>query len=285
MIAPKKSSPKIQNSHFMIGGKSLDNNNACLSVVTITFNDYDGLVRTSQTIDDTQVEWIVIDGSNSELVKAQNAKLLQNRNVKLIQESDRGRFHAMNKGLDLSNGNLICFMNSGDQFATKEVSAKVLDSWNREKWVWAVGGTIAVNDQGIHQWRWPMPNHKSYKLRLGLNSYCHQSTVYEKKFLKELDGFYENSLYSDWLTSLLLSQKSEPFISDDLWALFLVDGISSQQSLEYWSKESIRLRKLGKVKIGKISIIDFTAQNLMKFFLQTRRGRLIRTDLVRKYPI
>jgi glycosyltransferase involved in cell wall biosynthesis len=259
--------------------------NARLTVVTITFNDHEGLMQTSQSLDDSQVEWIVIDGSNSDLTKTQNIELLKHRKVLHIQEPDEGRFNAMNKGLSLSTGNLVCFMNSGDRFANIDVPYKIINSWNEKKWVWAVGNTIAIDEDGKHQWKWPMPRHKSLKLRIGVNSYCHQSTVYEASALKKLNGFFEQSLYSDWLTSLLLSTRIKPYISDDTWAFFLTNGISSQQSLEYWSRESIRLRKIGNVKIGRIFLIDFLIQVSCKAFLQTKRGRLIRPDLSRKYPV
>lgn len=256
-----------------------------LSVVTITFNDHEGLIKTSKSIDDSKIEWIVIDGSNSENAKSQNTKLLSSRNVLHIQEQDTGRFNAMNKGLGFATGDLICFMNSGDQFAHTNVTTEILNSWSTHQWNWAVGDTIAIDSNDEQQWSWPTPKHRSLKLRIGVNSYCHQATVYEIQTLRELGGFYEDSLFSDWLTSLQLSEKTKPFLSNSLWAYFLTNGISSQQTLQFWSRESVRLRRFGNLKIGGFRFTDSLIQRLAQAFLQTKRGRLIRTDLSRKYPI
>jgi glycosyltransferase involved in cell wall biosynthesis len=254
-----------------------------ISVVTITFNDSNGLLATASSLTDGIDEWIVIDGSTDPKSKLANQLLLKDRAAKLIQEPDNGRFDAMNKGLKLATRPIILFLNSGDSFSGTNVPRVIESIFSQENCIWAVGQVHAVNEKHEFQWRWPCPNHNSLKLRLGINSYCHQATAYQTEILRNLGGFEKDSLYSDWQTSLILSKIERPFVHDSIWSHFLVDGISSVQTVEYWESESHRLRMRAGVYIGKSRWLDFLAQKAAGAFIKSTRGRLIRPDLVKKY--
>jgi len=254
-----------------------------LSVVTITFNDPDGLASTARSLPSEQVDWIVVDGSTSPSCKAENIKILSTFKVNLVQEHDLGRFDAMNKGLSIARGDYIIFLNGGDAFVSLETPRVIVEFLRKQDIEWAIGQTNAVDENGLHQWTWPMPKHNSLKFRLGINSYCHQATVYKRSLLNEVGGFKRESLYSDWQTSLILSDKVRPIISTDIWTNFLVNGISSSLTIDYWASESIKLRKEVKKFIGGTRLTDSIAQKLAALFISTTRGQLIRPDLVKKY--
>lgn len=75
----------------------------CRSIVEQTFNDF---------------EWIVIDGgSNKETLDMLEA--YRWRMDYFVSEPDRGIYYAMNKGIKVSKGVYINFMNAGDTFAYK----------------------------------------------------------------------------------------------------------------------------------------------------------------------
>lgn len=98
-----------------------------LSVITVNYNDVEGLKYTSQSVRDfscacdSDVEYIIIDGGSkdgSEDYLNDICNMHGFHEVKVISEPDNGIYDAMNKGLD----NLSCeskyviFMNSGDGF-------------------------------------------------------------------------------------------------------------------------------------------------------------------------
>jgi glycosyltransferase involved in cell wall biosynthesis len=256
---------------------------ATLSVVTITFNDPEGLKRTFESLDLHAVEWIVVDGSNIPAVQKHNRNLLDDKDVRLIQEPDNGRFDAMNKGLRAASGELVCLLNGGDTFESQEVPNRVIESFNKESWIWAVGETKAVDAAGAFLWNWPMPSHNSLKLIFGINSYCHQATFVKLHSLADLGFFEIDSLYSDWVVSLLLSRKSRPHLLGFQTTKFLADGISSQQTIEYWKAESVRLRRKYKIEFLGIRLLDSFLQWGAAKFIATARGQLVRSDLVKKY--
>lgn len=89
-----------------------------LSIITINYNNKDGLNRTiksivSQSI--TDYEYIIIDGGSTDgsvdVIK-QNADHI----TYWVSEKDNGVYHAMNKGVTQAKGDYCIFMNSGDCF-------------------------------------------------------------------------------------------------------------------------------------------------------------------------
>lgn len=94
-----------------------------LSIITVCFNDLSGLKRTMQSILPLpeHCEWIVIDGASTDgTVEFFNDSSFDHKNISFISESDSGIFDAMNKGIRLSSGTYLNFMNSGDFYNREE---------------------------------------------------------------------------------------------------------------------------------------------------------------------
>jgi len=84
-----------------------------LSVVTITFNNLDELRTTLGSLPNIpQVESVVINGGSCEKTKAY---LSEHRDIVSVSEPDHGISDAFNKGYAASHGELVTFLNSGDQ--------------------------------------------------------------------------------------------------------------------------------------------------------------------------
>jgi putative colanic acid biosynthesis glycosyltransferase len=252
-----------------------------LSIVTISRNNIEGLVKTANTIpvDADYIEWIVIDGDSEDGTRNFLGSL-PHKELKFISEADQGIFDAMNKGLRLAKGELIIFLNAGDSFVSEHIPSTIISAYKKDPWVWAIGGAVTVNSKGDFLWRWPSISPQSWKLRFAINSYCHQSTVYLREQLLQFNGFITDSLHSDWITSLQFLELCPPVIVNEDWTYFLAGGISSTQSLDYWYSESIRLRRLTGTTLWGSKCIDSLIQKMLKIFLKSTRGQVLRPDLV-----
>ncbi len=83
-----------------------------ISIITITYNDYDGLKRTLSSIPDYDfIESVVINGGSDK----STLEHLSSHRGKVINEKDEGIADAFNKGITNSSGNSIMFLNSGDE--------------------------------------------------------------------------------------------------------------------------------------------------------------------------
>ena len=90
-----------------------------VSVITINYNNRDGLERTiesvvNQTFKD--FEYIIIDGNSSDGSKELFLSYKDKYSIRGVSEPDQGLYNAMNKGVDMAQGDYCIFMNSGDAF-------------------------------------------------------------------------------------------------------------------------------------------------------------------------
>lgn len=98
-----------------------------ISVVTVCYNSANTLAKALESVRDQNwphVEHIVIDGGS----KDGTSKILDDFRSSLdcvVSEPDKGIYDAMNKGIQRATGDIICFLNSDDQYADKTVLSRV----------------------------------------------------------------------------------------------------------------------------------------------------------------
>jgi len=98
-----------------------------ISVITVCYNSVKTLERTLRSVVEQEcegVEHIVIDEGSSDgsvdILAAYRTGLAH-----LVSEPDHGIYDAMNKGLALARGEVICFLNADDHYASPQVLLQV----------------------------------------------------------------------------------------------------------------------------------------------------------------
>lgn len=99
-----------------------------VSVITVTYNSADTIeecIRSVALQTHPAIEHIIVDGLSTDgtLAKVEN---LRGSVSHLVSEPDQGIYDAMNKGLALASGDIICYLNSDDFYADKEVISNVV---------------------------------------------------------------------------------------------------------------------------------------------------------------
>lgn len=101
-----------------------------LSIITINYNNRDGLELTAKSITEQSFrdfEWIVVDGGSDDgsrdVLKRYASYITWS-----VSEPDGGIYEAMNKGLEKAKGEYVQFLNSGDSFINESVLKKVFIS-------------------------------------------------------------------------------------------------------------------------------------------------------------
>ena len=98
-----------------------------ISIITVVYNDPLGLEETIRSVSSQSFkdyEYVVVDGGSGEHTQSLLAKNAD-RISKLISEPDNGIYDAMNKGIDISTGEWMIFMNAGDTFYDSQVLQNV----------------------------------------------------------------------------------------------------------------------------------------------------------------
>ena len=99
-----------------------------VSVITVCYNSASTLDACIQSVimqDLFNVQHIVIDGASTDNT-AEVLKKYQQNISNILSESDKGIYDAMNKGIKLATGDIICFLNADDQYANEHVLSTVV---------------------------------------------------------------------------------------------------------------------------------------------------------------
>lgn len=93
-----------------------------LSVITVAFRNYDGVVKTWQSLAHLardpriEFEWIVVDGASGDGTEEFLQECGGEYRLRYVCEKDSGIYDAMNKGIAMAQGRFALFLNSGDVF-------------------------------------------------------------------------------------------------------------------------------------------------------------------------
>jgi glycosyltransferase involved in cell wall biosynthesis len=118
-----------------------------ISIITVAFNSAETIRDTIESVltqVHPQIEYIVIDGDSQdatpEIVRSYGARI-----SRFISEPDRGIYDAMNKGLALSTGDVVGFLNSDDMLLDQDSIAAIAAGFDSTQ-VDAVYGDILMVD-------------------------------------------------------------------------------------------------------------------------------------------
>ena len=98
-----------------------------VSVVTVCYNSADTIEDTIRSVlsqRHDQLEYVVVDGGSTDGTLDILAKY-RDRIDKCVSEPDRGIYDAMNKGVDLAEGEFVGFLNADDVYTNPTVISEV----------------------------------------------------------------------------------------------------------------------------------------------------------------
>lgn len=99
-----------------------------ITVITVCYNAEKVIEDTIKSVvgqSYKNIEYIIIDGSSQDRTMDIVKKYATNDRIRYISEPDNGIYDAMNKGIALSTGDYLEFLNAGDTFVDNKVVASV----------------------------------------------------------------------------------------------------------------------------------------------------------------
>lgn len=165
-----------------------------LSIITINLNNKEGLQKTMasvfcQTFSD--FEYIIIDGGSTD-GSVDEINPISDKLAYWVSEPDTGIYNAMNKGIEKSTGDIICFLNSGDQYYSDtaiEMAVNSIDGINEYSWIYFFDYIHSQLDQYKFQ---VCSSDVSNKARIFVKGFGHPSTFYRKEIFNSIGNFDES---------------------------------------------------------------------------------------------
>lgn len=167
------------------------------SVITVVYNRANLILNAVESVANqsySDVEHVIIDGASTDgtLQKIKNHKL----KIKpiLISEPDQGIYDAINKGIKIATGDIICLLHSDDVFASNTVIETVVAEFGQFTELDAIYGDIAYmklkSPKNIARY-YSSKNFNKYFLKYGVAP-AHPSLFLRKTAIKKI-GLYDHS--------------------------------------------------------------------------------------------
>lgn len=202
-----------------------------LSIITVVFNGKKSIEKTIKNIANQNYEnceYLIIDGGSNDGTK--EIILKYNDLVShFITEKDKGIYDAMNKGIELSNGEWIIFINGGDQINSlafqdcmKELKASTAD---------IIYGDVLIekNEELISEKAMPI------EIINYCQPFCHQSSFVRRKLFTDNLFNLKYKICSDyhWFLNAYIHKAKFQYINYPI-SIFESGGISHTFSFRYF---------------------------------------------------
>lgn len=202
--------------------------NPKVSIITVIWNDVKHIEKTIRSIlfqTYKNVEYIIIDGGSNDgtidVIKKNEDKIYY-----WVSEPDKGVYDAMNKGIAVSTGDYVIFMNSGDTFHTEDAIEIMMSKQESSK-------DILYGNVSVKYWdgiKIEKP-HEFFKTSMKFKGVgiCHQTVFFPGKSIrkKKYDLSYRiasdyDLMYRMWKEGISFVYK-DVVVADYEWG----NGISS----------------------------------------------------------
>jgi len=154
-----------------------------VSVITVVYNGVSVLEKTINSIMNqnySRIEYIVIDGGSDDGT-IDEIKKYENKINYFVSEPDMGIYDAMNKGIQLSTGDWIIFMNCGDVFESDNSLMDVFSKDMFSNMSIVYGKTVVKENNKVL-----IPPKKITRGFFFFETICHQSIFFNKSVFEKI---------------------------------------------------------------------------------------------------
>jgi len=207
-----------------------------LSIVTISFNSANTIEKTIRSVvgqSYQNFEYIVVDGGSTDGT-VQIIEKYREKITYFVSEKDYGLYHAMNKGIEKTTGDIIGMINSDDYYLDSAFE-KVIQAFKGKKLEeYILWGDISYKDSVVKGWR-------EENLRIGAfaphpSMFCPKA-VYEKIGVYKL--WYKILADYDFMYRAIHKHQIKPIYLSETLAFFRDGGVASQNIFRALTEEML----------------------------------------------
>ena len=207
--------------------------NPLVSIITACFNSEKFLERTLQSVccqTYPNIEHIIIDGGSKDATLDIIKKHKEHISY-WISEPDKGVYDAMNKGINVSSGDILYFLNSDDRLYDKDVIKKIVYFLKLKKAAFVYGNILNCNSNNydLSLGKYPDLITKRHFLR---GTIGHPATFFHRNCFKKAGNFdirYKILSDYEWFLRALFKHKLRSYHMRQIVSIFQCNGISSDK--------------------------------------------------------
>lgn len=247
------------------------------SIVTVCRNNKVGLIHTWESIisqEWSDWEWIVVDGNSDDGTQLFLDEVTDPR-ITYISEPDDGLYDAMNKGIELSSGQYILFLNSGDQLHNTNVLSLIQSVAEKNDYPgFLYGDSFEITPLENLLYK-KARSHKTFWYGMFTH---HQSMIYKTSNIRDIRYRHEYPIGADYAftVELLNSGTATSYIPYSI-CIFEQGGLSStnhkQGEEDQWNirKDILRLPWIFRFLIKLLHVLIFQfKKSLPKYYEKVR---------------
>jgi glycosyltransferase involved in cell wall biosynthesis len=256
-----------------------------ISIITPSLNQGRFIERTIKSVleqDYPNLEYIVVDGGSTDgtrdILKTYEGRL------KWISERDEGQSDAINKGIRMSSGDIIAYLNSDDVYERGALN-RVADFFkNYPSKIWLSGRCRIVGENGVEVrrgitwWKNFLLDRYSYNILLVTNFISQPATFWRKEVVEEF-GFLDVKEHRvmDYEYWLRIGRKYDPGVIKEYLASFRTHrGAKTRDFIESFRRElAVSKKYSGSGIINALHYLNFfgiiIAYTLLDF-LERKKG-------------
>lgn len=230
-----------------------------ISVITVCRNAeklIESTIRSVLQQNYDSIEYIIIDGASTDgtldIIKCYEQNI-----SKWMSEKDSGIYAAMNKGLDMATGDIVCFMNAGDRFADSEVLEKIaLHAEKCRDAALIYGHVVWYSDDDVDFKVLATPNVSIHSIKRGTMP-CHQAQFYlgealSLRFDEKINYIADYDLFCRIIKRFGVQRT---YYCPQLIAEYLADGKSGNVHA-FWEKTMLITTHWGYVLGARYFVMD-----------------------------
>ena len=241
-----------------------------ISIITATYNSESVIRETLESIflqTYTEIETIIIDGLSTDstlsIVNSFGTKI-----DSVISEKDHGIYDALNKGVKISNGDIIGFLHSGNLFYDQEVVFDIAKCFENPNVHAVYGNLVYVQKNNISRIvrQWKSENFHSDLLKRGWMP-PHPTLYVRRSIFNELNFFdlsFKISSDYDFIVRLFSNEKLSFKYIPRILVKMRTGGISNNSINSIYLKSFEDLKIIKKNSIGGLGVL--LRKNFSKIF-------------------
>ena len=242
-------------------------NKVKVSVITVCLNSENFIERTIKSVlnqNYNNLEYIIIDGKSTDKTIDIIKKYEIQFNGKMIwlSEKDEGIYDAMNKGLQISMGDYLFFLNAGDYFLEKDIISRVVKiALNKDADF--IYGQVKIGENKIRS------NKINSEFNLIFQTICHQGIFAHRKCFinNNFNKKYRWLADYQWVIKCFRNKGIKKIYTDNLISYF---DPSNNTGLDSYTLKMGRLKERFEIGINSFKGIYKLIFLINQFRLSTK---------------